>query len=736
MSEEIIGHTSLWRSGFSQAGDGRDAGRRELEQALLTFRRRTAQLLSLISGDMRNYTVHDIDHIDALWEMGEIIAGPNYALNPAEAFVFGGSLLLHDAGMTVAAYPDGDKLLMETPQWKDNLSSAKRVFAVSEDATDEKLLKNRDIFSFVTAATLRDLHAAKAESLIRDTWVDPVTGESQFLLDHTEFRSFYGESIGIIASSHHWDVSRVTSDLAIPLGSFPGHPAGWTVDRIKVALLLRCSDAAHIDARRAPRLLFALTRPTGVSFVHWNFQTKLTKPRAEHGKLVYTSSSAFGPSESESWQLAWDTIRMIDFELESAAEILVQRQLPSFAVSGAEGAQSPLAFAQFVRARGWRPVLAELKVSDVAHLAQTLGGRGLYSHGFAPLRELIQNAADAIDARRAIDREFDPDDGRITVRVLEDSPDVPNEILIIEVEDNGLGMSERILTGPLIDFGKSFWKSSLARSEYPGLQGRMHEPRGRFGIGFFSVFMWANEVSIASRPYAAGRADTKVLQFRAGLGQRPILRDALASEVLGSSSTRVRLTVPQEAASRIFGNEKDPGGNYDIRSGVIQRPIVSRSWNELVALISGLLDIKVYIEYKGTRTLVNILDWRTVSNERFVDFFKCLDTTEALEDPKPQARQLREVHSKNGELIGRAMLMRRPARRSYYSPPYCVYERGIFVTIARIREIFGATEGSVTRATRESANFLRPSHDLVHRIRRMVKAHPVVPGSSTSRAGG
>lgn len=113
MSEEIIRRTTLWRSGFAGTGDGRDDERRELEQALLTFRRRTAQLLSLISGDMRNYTVHDIDHIDALWEMAEIIAGPSYSLNPAEAFVLGGSLLLHDAGMTVAAYPKGDETLRE-----------------------------------------------------------------------------------------------------------------------------------------------------------------------------------------------------------------------------------------------------------------------------------------------------------------------------------------------------------------------------------------------------------------------------------------------------------------------------------------------------------------------------------------------------------------------------------------------------------------------------------------------
>jgi len=37
------------------------------------------------------------------------------------------------------------------------------------------------------------------------------------------------------------------------------------------------------------------------------------------------------------------------------------------------------------------------------------------------------------------------------------------------VEDDGIGMSEHTLTGPLIEFGKSFWASEEAQEEFPGL---------------------------------------------------------------------------------------------------------------------------------------------------------------------------------------------------------------------------------------------------------------------------
>jgi Histidine kinase-, DNA gyrase B-, and HSP90-like ATPase len=57
------------------------------------------------------------------------------------------------------------------------------------------------------------------------------------------------------------------------------------------------------------------------------------------------------------------------------------------------------------------------------------------------------------------------------------------------VEDDGIGMSEHVLTGPLIEFGKSFWTSAEAQEEFPGLVSRNLHQTGRYGIGFFSTLM-------------------------------------------------------------------------------------------------------------------------------------------------------------------------------------------------------------------------------------------------------
>ncbi len=390
LSEESLRRGSIWKTAFAERGDGRDSDRSELEHHLLQFRRRTIPLLSLVARDMPGYTVHDITHIDALWEMADIIAGQDYQLNAAEAFVFGGALLLHDAGMTLAAYPGGLAELRESPVWQDNYLAAKRELGIGSDAREDELLQRKDFLDIALTSSLRDLHANAADKLVRQKWYARGSTNPEYLLERSDFRDFYGETVGQVAASHHWDGNEVVARLAVPLNAYPNHPHSWTVDKIKLALLLRCADAAHIDSRRAPRLLFALNRPIGVSADHWNFQGKIAKPRAIDGKLRYTSSSSFGITEVDAWQLAWDTIKMVDRELGFADEVLRQRKLPIFSVSGADGAKLPQALAEFVQVSGWTPILPEIIVSDVAHLARTLGGHDLYSAEYT-IRELIQN---------------------------------------------------------------------------------------------------------------------------------------------------------------------------------------------------------------------------------------------------------------------------------------------------------------------------------------------------------
>jgi hypothetical protein len=288
MAGHTFERTRLWQGAFLPQGDAEDAHRQRLQTALERFRERVGHLLTFIPADMRHYTVHDLSHLDALWEIAELIVGDDFPLNPAEAFVLGGAILLHDAGMTVAAYPGGVGELRSTREWQDAYALISRSPSGVEKSAEEQELE----LAAATTNALRLLHARKAEELAVQPWRYPAKADQTFLLEDSDLRNHYGALIGKIAHSHHWDVQLVCKQLASPLGAFGEMPVEWTVDAIKVALLLRCADAAHIDHRRAPRLLLTLTRPTGISRAHWQFQSKLSKPQIIDRKLLYTSSSA------------------------------------------------------------------------------------------------------------------------------------------------------------------------------------------------------------------------------------------------------------------------------------------------------------------------------------------------------------------------------------------------------------------------------------------------------------
>src|SRR5258708_30827750 len=94
--------SSLWQRALaSRKKDQHEKEREALRSAFIRMRALVADLVSSIPEGCRGLTVHDVSHLDALWEIADLTAGEDYELNPAEAFVFGASVLLHDAGMSV-----------------------------------------------------------------------------------------------------------------------------------------------------------------------------------------------------------------------------------------------------------------------------------------------------------------------------------------------------------------------------------------------------------------------------------------------------------------------------------------------------------------------------------------------------------------------------------------------------------------------------------------------------------
>ncbi|MGW6721666.1 hypothetical protein [Streptomyces sp. NPDC054995] len=185
----------------------------------------------------------------------------------------------------------------------------------------------------------------------------------------------------------------------------------------------------------------------------------------------------------------------------------------------------------------------------MAGLVRRLGGAELYGHDWTVgLREIISNACDAVKAREelATFRGGRRVAGRVSIWLQEDDSGV-----WLECADNGIGMTASVLGHQLLDFGCSSWLSSEVARANPGLIASRFEPNGKFGIGFFSVFMMGSRVRVASRPLSGGPADTWILEFGEGVQQRPTLRKASAAEQLDEPGTTVSVLLDESLISRI-----------------------------------------------------------------------------------------------------------------------------------------------------------------------------------------
>ena len=665
----------LWQHAFVLPRS--DSSREEQEffrDEYLYMRERASLLVAQIRSDMPWITVHDVTHLDALWETASLISEGAVSVTPPEAFALGSAILLHDSAMSVAAYGGGIEEIEGTIQWKDAAARWREIKKEKTETLDESAEAMRKA---ILPEVLRRVHAEKAAAMAEQGWLTK-GGEKEHLIRDPDVRYFYGQSIGDIAHSHWWSTSKLEEEFRQDLGAFPQRTR-HVVDRIKIACLLRLADALHIDQRRAPRFLRALLRPEGVSSEHWAFQEKLSSPHLEGDAVVFTSGQAFERTEAEAWWLAYDTLASVDQELRDVDLLLQARGREVFRARRVKGIGSPEAFAMSVRPRNWRPVDARIKASDVPKIVAALGGSKLYGDDpVIPLRELIQNGTDAIRARRKLEKR---DDTWGEIQVFTVSRD-GGEWLV--VQDNGVGMSERIMTGPLVDFGNSFWRSSLALEEFPGLAAAGMTAIGRFGIGFFSVFMLGDTVRIISRRSDYGLDGARVMEIRGGPAGRPIIWPASKDEAPLDGGTRVEILL-----------SSDPRADRGLLSPGLLNKVPLRL-ERLVAAVAPSVEVRLSAgEDLARATVVTANDWMALPGEELV--LRLNPSSESVKPYKRSGSLLRTLVDSDNAVLGRCAIN--------LTDKYSRNESG-WVTVSGLRSsrllnLVGVLKGEVLTAARD-----------------------------------
>lgn len=144
----------------------------------------------------------------------------------------------------------------------------------------------------------------------------------------------------------------------------------------------------------------------------------------------------------------------------------------------------------------------------------------LYTNREIFLRELVSNASDALDKlrfRTSKGEQPNHADLPLEIRISLDK-----EGKILSIADTGLGMTADELAENLGTIAKSGSEEFLASMDKAGAENGKADVSniiGRFGVGFYSVFMVAEKVEVISRPaYATGDGNTAHVWVSDGLG--------------------------------------------------------------------------------------------------------------------------------------------------------------------------------------------------------------------------
>ena len=360
---------------------------------------------------------------------------------------------------------------------------------------------------------------------------------------HGDRLFYYGslpfeDNLVLIAASHNQPVYWLREQLQ-SIGAF--HHLVGNNERVNYAfpgLLLRLADIMDFDSSRTPPILYrhlGLDEDLGihltVSHNEWNKHLAITgidyKVIDGQPTIIYAACDCPYAVVEKSIRtfVGWieDELQGVRSEL----GILCQ-ELTS------EGARLVLTFPTVkteieARKKGGRRSYIYKDIQfrlDQDEILRLLTGEKLYGNPSLCIRELLQNALDACELRDLRlqlkakgERPIEPVDGtpcldsrgyfldeagqkrRLEVR-LTWGHDGKLDQYWLQVEDNGIGMTEHVITRYFTQIGKSYYTSAEFREEQVALRssGLLATPVSKFGIGILSCFMLADRIEVRTCP--------------------------------------------------------------------------------------------------------------------------------------------------------------------------------------------------------------------------------------------
>ena len=152
----------------------------------------------------------------------------------------------------------------------------------------------------------------------------------------------------------------------------------------------------------------------------------------------------------------------------------------------------------------------------------------IYTHKEIFLREIISNASDAIDKLCYLS--LTDDKVGLTRDQFEIRLSIDKERRLLTVSDNGIGMDEADLENNLGVIASS--GSLQFRQELEGAESAETDIIGQFGVGFYSAFMVADQITVVTKKYGSDQAYRWQSTGVDGYTIEPCEKDAVGTDVI------------------------------------------------------------------------------------------------------------------------------------------------------------------------------------------------------------
>lgn len=427
------------------------SGEHEISERLKSVLSDIKPLLSETRRFLPEFTLHDCSHSISVLEIAaKIIPEKTFKeLNEIELSLLIYAAFLHDIGMACS-----DKEKAEILRSEEFV----KFYSASDEDDKDKVFEQY----------LRKHHAQRSRNFVLKN-----------LKNKIKYKTIdYSKHLANICFGHTLEQKSINDEKLFPKSALI---ESFECNVHYIALILRLADYLDIFPKRAPMALYKFVSPENqisiqewekhLSISGWKFSSKNIRIAAECKNIEYeraVRNTIDGINAEKTF--IYNSIKNYKDDSASKYKFLLQDDISDSDIKN-DGSY----------------IFENLEFDiDYRSVMKLLMGEELYTSPSVCLRELLQNAIDAINFRKNLQKEpFEP-----KIEISFDGK-------TLSVTDNGVGMDDYIFKNYFLKIGKSFYKSKDAK-----ILAADYDSISEFGIGILSCFMVADRVEVESKRFA------------------------------------------------------------------------------------------------------------------------------------------------------------------------------------------------------------------------------------------